>query len=341
MRKTLITALLVALAAFAGYGVVTANIAPQQNYTLRMVIAHDPAPPFYVRSMNHFAETVARETNGHVKVQVIDSKQYGTIDHRSIIDAVGSGAIEMSAATVSSLGSVERDFLVFEMPYMFDSYEQVTRAIDGRVGQALFDKLAPHGIRGLAYTFSGGYKVVAANAPIRKPADIAGMTVLARDPVNLATFEAMGARSVEGSLFATKQMMADGSVQASDMTFTRYDEYGLQTKYVNELEHSFFLTTMLVNEAYFQTLPQAYRDIIRSAARQAAVEERARTIQEIEAIRLRLAERGVQIVRLTPEQRDAFRTVTSSVYARLQGMFTAGLVDEIRSSRVASGPRVQ
>lgn len=318
-------------------GAVVAGNRPQADYDIHLIVAHDPPPPYYMQSMKQFADEVESGTDGHVRVQVLTSRQYGSIDMLELTRALAAGKFEMSAATTNALGYVNPDFWAYEMPYLFQSYGHVERVIDGPVGQRLLDSLTPSGIRGLAYTYSGGYKVVASTTgPLRTPADFRGKRVLTHDPVNVQTFRDLGARVHEGSYRESRPLMAAGKVQATEMTYTRYAEYGVVSKYVTELDHSFFLTTMLINESFYNKLPPAYREVVSRAARRVALVERARTIQENQRIREKLAARGVRVVTLTEAEKEKFRKATRAVYAQCARYFSVGLVEQMAAAPVAA-----
>jgi len=340
MKRGLIIGLVVALAAFASVGVVVANNSSPDTYDIHLIVAHDPAPPYYMQAMKHFADTVEAETNGHVRVQILTGRQYGTIEMATLRNALSEGKFEMSATTVASLGYIDKDFWVFELPYMFDNYEQVARTIDGPIGQRLMDQLPAHGLRGLAYTYSGGFKVVcSSHKAYTSPSDFVGTTILTHDPVNIATFQSMGANVRSGIYRESKALMAQNKIQASEMTLTRYKEYGLKCKYVTEFDHSFFLTTLLINDKFYQKLPAAYREVVAKAAKETAMEERARTVQEIQTITKEITAKGVHVVAVTPAQKERFRQATRSAYDKTRNLFTPGLVAEIRANRVAASTK--
>ena len=297
-------------------------------FNVRMVIAHDPAPKYYMDAMRRFATTVAKETHGGVKIQLVNTKQYGTIDQAEITDNVAQGKIEMSAATVSALGHIDSDFWAFELPYAFSSYQAIAQTIDGSFGKRLLEKLPKHHLRGLAYTYSGGYKVVCSNdRPLRKPEDFAGVRLLTHDPVNKAAFNHLGCIVKQGNYHTAQPLLEKHVVQAADMTYTRITENRIHTKYVNELDASVFLTTILMNEDFYQKLPTAYREVINRVAQDVAVEERARTIDETVKIRKQLRVRGYQIVQLTPAEKAAMRTAMMPVYDRVRGLFSNGTIE--------------
>ena len=67
-----------------------------------------------------------------------------------------------------------REFEVFDLPYIFDNYDELHKVTDGPVGKALFKKLETKGIIGLAY-WDNGFKDMSANKPLRMPADFKGL----------------------------------------------------------------------------------------------------------------------------------------------------------------------
>ena len=81
----------------------------------------------------------------------------------------------MLAPSVSKFGPLgAREFEIFDLPYIFDNYDELHTVTGGPIGQALFRKLDSKGIVGLAY-WDNGFKVMSANKPIRMPADYKGL----------------------------------------------------------------------------------------------------------------------------------------------------------------------
>ena len=59
-----------------------------------------------------------------------------------------------------------KEFEVFDLPYLFDNYDQVNKVMHGPIGKQLLGKLESKGIKGLAY-WDNGFKNFSANKPIR------------------------------------------------------------------------------------------------------------------------------------------------------------------------------
>ena len=90
------------------------------------------------------------------------------------MEALQLGSVQMLAPSVAKFGPLGvREFEVFDLPYIFDSYDDLHKVTDGPVGKALFKKLESKGIIGLAY-WDNGFKEMSANKPMRKPDDMQG-----------------------------------------------------------------------------------------------------------------------------------------------------------------------
>src|SRR5207237_2194304 len=91
------------------------------------------------------------------------------------MSALQRGAVQMLAPSLAKFGPLGvREFEVFDLPYIFDSYDDLHKVTDGAIGQQLLKKLDAKGILGLAY-WDNGFKVMSANKPLRMPEDFKGL----------------------------------------------------------------------------------------------------------------------------------------------------------------------
>ena len=90
------------------------------------------------------------------------------------MEALQLGSVQMLAPSLAKFGPLgAREFEVFDLPYIFDNYDELHKVTEGPVGKALFKKLERKGIIGLAY-WDNGFKDMSANKPLRKPEDMQG-----------------------------------------------------------------------------------------------------------------------------------------------------------------------
>ena len=113
-----------------------------------------------------FKELAEKYTNGAVKVEVYPNSTL--YKDKEELEALQLGAVQMLAPSLAKFGPLGvRQFEVFDLPFIFDNYDELHKVTYGPVGKKLLDALEPKGIKGLAY-WDNGFKVFSANKPLRK-----------------------------------------------------------------------------------------------------------------------------------------------------------------------------
>src|SRR5512133_2894217 len=119
-----------------------------------------------------FKELAESRSKGRVKVEVYPNSQL--FKDGEEMQMLQLGNVQMLAPSVSKFGPLGvREFEIFDLPYIFDNYDELHTVTDGPVGAMLFRKLEPKGISGLAY-WDNGFKIFSTNKPLKMPADLKG-----------------------------------------------------------------------------------------------------------------------------------------------------------------------
>jgi TRAP-type C4-dicarboxylate transport system substrate-binding protein len=230
----------------------------------------------------------------------------------------------------------EQDFLVFDLPFLFKDHDHATRVLEGNIGETLLAKLTDKSnVRGLSFTYSGGFRQMISNKRVSTLEELAGTPVRSnRNPVAQATISALGMKPVVAEVEDLRQVVVDGEAEGGETNYPRV--YPLRqnevTKTVIDTGHSLFLTSMIIGDRFWDGLSPAVQDVIKQAAVLAGREERAETIRDGARAEQRLvAEEGANIVKWTQEQREAAKIALSGVYDQFSDTFTPGLVDSIRT----------
>src|SRR4051794_12632892 len=125
------------------------------------------------KAADKFKELAEKYTNGRVKVEVYPNSQL--YRDKEEVEALQLGSVQMLAPSLAKFGPLgAREFEVFDLPYLFDSYEQLHKVTQGPIGAALLKKLDAKGIVGLAY-WDNGFKEMTANRAIKKTEDCKGL----------------------------------------------------------------------------------------------------------------------------------------------------------------------
>lgn len=310
--------------------------------TITWVLAHEPYDLF-LRAAQKFSSEVAEKTHGEITIEVLGLTEWQekynngqAVDRYKLLDLVNDGTIAMSQMYTTTLGQLDKDMFVLDMPFIFSDHDHAARVLDGQVGQQLFNSLeSKTNVKGLAYTYSGGFRVIPGNEVISSLEQFKGMRVrVANCPVAEDTFRAVGADPVVIAIEKLADSLESGTVDMGESTYPRI--YSMRqnevASVINHTEHSLFLTSIIVNKGLWATLDAATQQIFADAALAAAQIERAESLEDIDAVQTRAKLDGIQVSYLNATERAKFKLATEVVYEQYQDYFTPGLIDQIKKS---------
>src|SRR6187399_216001 len=158
--------------AFAALAVAAGPAHAQQPIVIKFshVVANDTPKG---KGAEYFKKLAEERTKGKVKVEVYPNSQLYKDGEE--MEALQLGSVQMLAPSLAKFGPLgAREFEVFDLPYIFDNYEELHKVTEGPIGKALFQKLESKGIVGLAY-WDNGFKDMSANKALKSPADVKGL----------------------------------------------------------------------------------------------------------------------------------------------------------------------
>lgn len=313
--------------------------------TIRWILYHEPIHLF-IRTAKAFAEEIKRITDDRINVEVYTLKEYSEkftdgvqYDPMTLID---HNKAEMSQVRTSLIGTWDcPDFFALEMPYLFKDHNHATRVLDGDIGakmlQSIEDKTP---VRGLAFTYSGGYRVMATDRPVHTAEDLSGLKLITTpNPVMVETLEHFGCEPVPFMLrdLQGKSELADSNGYSVETTLPRY-EHEANTdvqKYIADTEHSMYLTSIIISKNFWTSLSTEDQLAIQEAARKAAVLERDWSVQEADEFSkdtAKHAELGITYITFDDVEKNKLREVVLPIYEKYAQLFTDNLLDKIIKS---------
>jgi TRAP-type C4-dicarboxylate transport system substrate-binding protein len=310
--------------------------------TLNWVLAHEPYHVF-IKAANSFAEEVYAETNGQYKINVVNLKEWNelaktnltnhTTDREKIINLIDDGTIDLATVYASTLGKFDNDINALAMPFLFNNHEEASKIIDGQIGQHLLSKITKRkNIRGLTFTYSGGFKIIPSTKAIETLEDFYRLDLsCTNNAVSIGTIEAVGANPVPAMIEDIAKKLSIGEIDGGETTYTRYfileqDKY---TKYINDNEHSLFLTSLVINEQLWRSLSSEVQQVFSNAAMRAAKIEREDSLADNLIVEAQATKAGIVTVKMNNKEKSKFVNATKGLYSALNGYFSPGLLNQI------------
>lgn len=283
------------------------------------------------KAAEHFKRLAEERTHGQVKVEVYPNSTL--YKDKEEIEALQLGAVQMLAPSLAKFGPLGvKEFEAFDLPYIFDDYEQLHKVTEGPVGKGLLDKLQSKGVLGLAY-WDNGFKVMSANKPLREPRDFRGLKMRIQSSKVLdAQMRALGANPQTMAFSEVYQALQTGVVDGTEnppSNLYTQKMYEVQP-YVTESNHGYLGYAVIVNKDFWAGLPPDIRTALEGAMQDATQYANEIAKQEnIDAMAKVRASGKSEIIELTPEQKAAWKKALAKVHRQMEGRIGKDLIQSI------------
>lgn len=222
------------------------------------------------KAMIAYKEYAEKKSNGLIKVEVFDSGQLGV--DKEAVSMIKMGTVQGWDINTSLLSAIEPSFMIFDLPYMTTSQEELVQILEKNFGKFLSDKLVAKTEIMVASWFVRGPRNVYGNkGPIHSPKDMAGMKIrVMQNPVMVKTMELLGAKPVP--LAASERYMAlqTGVVDAAEGVFSlviNQKEYEV-AKYMSMTGHFNTPNCMIFDYRIYKNAASNLKQIMDEAAKE-------------------------------------------------------------------------
>ncbi len=267
-----------------------------------------------------FKELAEKRLPGKVKVEVYpNSTLYKDGEE---MEALSLGSVQLLAPSLAKFGPLgAREFEVFDLPYIFDNYEELHKVTGGEAGKALFRKLESKGISGLAY-WDNGFKVMSANTPIKLPADLKGKKMrIQSSQVLAAQMKALGALPQTMAFSEVYQALQTGVVDGTENPPSNLYTQKMHEvqKHVAMTNHGYLGYAVITNKKFWDGLPPDVRAGLEAAMAEATVYANQIAKQENDDAIAKVKASGKSAVYTpTAEERAAWKKSLVSVHKDME-----------------------
>jgi len=298
------------------------------------LIAHEPRHLFE-RTAQAFAEKVKELTGGDVIVEPVSAAEYQAANPEfdqkrpsSLFQAIEDGKVQMSQTQVHQFANWDANYRVFDLPYLFRDHDHATSVLEGEIGMAMSERLARSSpMRGLAFTYSGGFRVFGSNEPLLSAKELVGKRVrVNHNPVNSDFVSAVGGDPKQLFSYGYDEIAA-GELDVAETTYIRF-----LGKHLLKTEHNMFLTTIVISNQLWNSLTAGEQQAFSQAAIEAGRLERVWSIEDSDQFERACTQNGVTITEVSDDDREYFRSLSQDIYEKWEPSFLPGLVDAIRNT---------
>lgn len=242
--------------------------------TFRLGVAQEDSNP-YSKGAYQFSDLVKEKTNGRIQIDVYTGGQLG--GESDMTESVSLGTLDICLTSNAPLTNFSPRFNLFELPYLFMSYEQIDKVLDGEVGRELLDDLSSINVKGLAYFENGFRNLTNSKREINAPADLKGLKIRTMESaMHIAAFTALGANPTPmawGEVYTALQQGTIDGQENPGIAIKGQKIYEVN-KYLSITEHVYTPVELIMNQGAFEKLSPEDQAIVLACAQEAATFER-------------------------------------------------------------------
>jgi C4-dicarboxylate-binding protein DctP len=280
---------------------------------------------------DYFKKKAEELTKGRVKIEVYaNSTLY---KDKEEMEALQIGAVQMLAPSLAKFGPLGvKEFEVFDLPYIFDGYDDLHKVTQGPLGRMMLDKLDAKGVKGLAY-WDNGFKSFSANKPLQTPADFKGLKMrIQSSKVMESQMRALGSLPQVLAFSEVYQALQTGVVDGTENPISN-----LYTQKMHEVqknltltEHGYLGYAVITNKKFWDGLPADIRKQLEDAMEQATRYANQIAKMENEKSLDAVKKSGKTTVYVpTAAERTAFKKVLVKTHTEMESRIGKDLIKSI------------
>jgi TRAP-type transport system periplasmic protein len=308
----------------------TAQTAPERNIRVSIGIT-EKAPS--AQGAAKLIESLARQSGGKFKARLYPDNQLGS--EPATIGAVRDGTLEMSIVATAAVAPIVKEFLLFDLPFLFQNEKEADTILDGKLGQKLLDLTASKNMIGLCYWENGFRELTNSKRAVATMEDMSGLKIrVMQNPVYLDAFKAMGANAIPLAMPELYSALEAKAVDAQENPITNiYSNkmYEVQ-KYISLTNHAYSPHIILVSKAFWDKLEPKEQDMMRSACHEAHDFER-KLNRDLAAGQLddMKKTKGMTVTPVTPAEMAKMRDRTKAISERYIPEIGANVYNEAQA----------
>ncbi len=242
-----------------------------------------------------FKEIIERRSGDRIEVKIHHSGSLG--NETEILQQIQMNSIQMGIITVGPFDTFDPIVRVIGYPFMFSSYEQVDRIMDGPLGKEILVDLERVGFKGLAFSENGFRNLTNNRRPVHRASDVKGLKIrVMQSALHKAIWRALGANPTPMP-WPIYTELEQGVIDGQENPLWVIEVYRLYEiqKYMTLTRHVYSGHIDVASLKWWKTLDPETQNMIQKAMVEAAIYQR-QVNRENNAQRLVfLKQKGMQI----------------------------------------------
>lgn len=273
-----------------------------------------PADHHISQGVEEFVKKITEKSDGQIEMQVFANGQLLT--DKDMNQSLLTGGVEMGMNSTTIWSSTVPAMGIFDVPYVFNNYEEAGAAINGEFGDTLRSEMEDVGVKVLMFADYGFGQFANNEKPLESPEDFKGLKIRSMGAFPSELIQAYGASPVfmgGGEVYmGLQRKTVDGAISGTTAMVQRnYDEV---TDYLTVNNYAYLEFILGVNKDYWDELPEKTQKLIEDTASETEEWIRHQTKLEDERTLQVLKDRGMQVYEVSEEEIPVWREAAMPVW---------------------------
>lgn len=290
-----------------------------REFTMSLGMVTPMGSPSYLYA-EKFAEEVNILSNGRIKIDINTEGKLGT-DRQMLQNILSDGNIDLIVQTTPPQVDFMPKLSIFDIPMRYTEYDDLRKVInDPEFYERISDvyKSGGYKLLGFADPF---FRQLTTNKEIQDIEDFNGISLRTIQNKNHEEFwRLLGARLVPLPVSEIYPSLQQGFIDSADNPFENIIALKLyeQQQYFIITRHLPHLVNLITSEKYYNSLSLAEKAILEKAAANATAYLRETSEESLEERRKILIDKGMTLLELPEETKQAMRLKAMPVYERIR-----------------------
>jgi C4-dicarboxylate-binding protein DctP len=274
----------------------------------------------HTRGAVRFGEVLEREAGGLARFELVPDVLAIGRPSGDLPVMLENGELALCYISTVRFAAAVPELTIFELPYVVRERSRAIAALSGELGALLKARmLESTPFRALGFWDNGFRHLTNRVRPIRTPADCAGLRIRTQlSELHGETLAAMGFVPIPVDIKEFVEQIGTDRFQAQENPLTNTFNFNVHKvhRYFTLSGHFFGTSALICSKAQYATWPEKLQKAIDTAGREATAHQHALAAAEDDEVLAQIDPKENDIIRLTPQEREAFVKAVEPVLAK-------------------------
>lgn len=269
------------------------------------------------------AKKVTKASAGRIKYKFYWGGAKG--DEQEILKKVMKNKLQMSGISTAALGTVIPELDALDLPFLWDSAEEADFVLDNHLTKFVEGLMEAQGLVLYQWAENGWQGMGSTSKAVKTPGDMGGIAVRSQEsPVHTGLWKALGANPIVMEISEVQGKLEKGEISVAAQTPLYTFAAGWQgfLKHYSLTRHVYQTALIMYSKEFYDGQDADIKAALMTDRQEGAVLGR-KLVRQLEPQLIgNFTSYGIEVIKLSDAERDAFKKATSGVRAEYEKQAT-------------------